>query len=102
MGGVGKINNSKFNKNMNGTIRTGGSIFPTYKPDRDRKHELTGGMRLDESGMTLRDYIATESLKVLVSATENRDFYTPASFADKAYRLADAMLVERAKTEVAK
>ncbi len=50
-----------------------------------------------EQGMSLRDYFAGKALQGLLAAPADEENMTLAGFADDAYRLADAMLVERAK-----
>lgn len=52
----------------------------------------------------LRDYFAAKALSTVVAAIMQQEGHrwSPADFAHDAYALADAMLIERAKTEAAK
>jgi hypothetical protein len=72
-----------------GTINDGGPAFPVdiscYDGDRRKLY-----------GLSLRDYFAAATLQVLVTC-HSIDADTREEFAEEAYKLADAMLAERAK-----
>lgn len=80
-------------------INDGGSAFPLYD------HHGNGQQFLAGCGMSLRDYFAAESLKAIATmvaqgmhTAQQIGMSSPeASIARDAYRLADAMLSERAK-----
>jgi hypothetical protein len=61
----------------------GGSAFPLYLPQEE------GDIRL---GMTLRDYFAGQAIRTVEARIGQ---YSPEVIAERCYRLADAMLVER-------
>lgn len=54
--------------------------------------QLSDGMMVDYSGMYLRDYFAAKALTISLSGP-----FTIEQKAREAYRIADAMLAERAK-----
>jgi hypothetical protein len=56
------------------------------------------GNSANHPGMTLRDYFAAATLQVLVTC-HSIDADTREEFAEEAYKLADAMIAERAKTK---
>lgn len=68
---------------------TGGTAFPA--------HGTMG--EIVEHGMSLRDYFAAKALSAVVGAIMPQECHrwSVADFADEAYKLADAMLAERAK-----
>ena len=69
----------------------GGPAFPLQLENRDQYH---GSFR----GMSLRDWFAGQALAG-ICAVSGIDFGGPEGTAKLAYRLADAMLAERAKTK---
>jgi len=70
--------------------------FPTTKPD-------AAGYTEQFPGMTLRDYFAAKSMAAYLSdGLTDWDDETLAYAARKAYRAADALLVERQRPECAK
>lgn len=73
----------------------GGPAFPITPPTQYSGAAGVGFSYLHSSGMSLRDWFAGQALKAATN-------YTPISAADQlaswAYRVADAMLVERRKS----
>jgi hypothetical protein len=65
--------------------KTGGPAFPAGE-----RYELKEGWQLEE-GMTLRDYFAAKAMQALIGIN-----YLEAA-PGKAYKMADAMLIERNK-----
>ena len=63
----------------------GGPAFP---------HHFTQDSVGDCKGMTLRDYFAAKAMQGMVAA-EYEDNMDPATWADEAYEVADAMLAAR-------
>jgi len=78
----------------------GGPAFPTFTPT-EQWNEQAGTYithMLPEGGMKLRDYFAAQALRFTLGASTDRDgAYDHVAAAIGAYRVADAMLVERAK-----
>ncbi|MGV2099011.1 hypothetical protein [Rhizobium sp. 21-4511-3d] len=74
-------------------IPTGGPAFPV-------ECNIVSGYR-DDSGMTLRDWFAGKALMGLMASERATDDaqYQPDMAADRAYRMADAMLAEKFKAE---
>ena len=70
--------------------KTGGSAFPTV-----------GSQYSHEEGMTLRDYFAAKAMQGIISGShENGEVhYMEEITAESAYKMADAMLVEREKQQ---
>ena len=60
---------------------------------------LGGSDRTLSPGMTLRDYFAAKALTMVSAGNEHTDMvgWDYRHFAEYAYRMADAMLAERAK-----
>lgn len=77
------------------TPNDGGEAFPTYY--HDILPEIGPVVRETHPGMTLRDYFAAAALTGLMADATNS---SPIPMnAETAYRHADAMLAERAKTK---
>jgi hypothetical protein len=75
---------------MSAKRKDGGPAFPMgYRPE---------GNSANHPGMTLRDYFAAATLQVLVTC-HSIDADTREEFAEEAYKLADAMISERAKAK---
>jgi hypothetical protein len=69
----------------------GGSAFPLVDHiDNDNNYKCA------ESGMSLRDYFAAKSMQGMVTA-EFGNTFSPEHWAEYSYKVADAMLKERAK-----
>lgn len=68
-------------------IKTGGQAFPTV-----------GSQYSHEEGMTLRDYFAAKAMQGYISSDDECE-WDPIYLASWAYRVADAMIAERAKGE---
>ena len=51
----------------------------------------------DYPGMTLRDYIAAQCINGMLAAATSWRSSTPTQWAEVAYQIADAMLIEREK-----
>ena len=62
-------------------------------------HTVDSNTRTLFVGMTLRDYFAAKALTMVSAGNEHTDMvgWDYRHFAEYAYRMADAMLVERAK-----
>ena len=76
---------------------TGGPAFPSIAPEFDGL-DSDGGERWEngpQGGMTLRDYFAGQWLATIAIGPGTA--VTPAQIATDCYRMADAMLAERAK-----
>jgi tryptophan 2,3-dioxygenase len=73
---------------------TGGPAFPVIPPDTHSYREWPA-----ESGMTLRDYFAAQSIMLAYSEAmrTNEENWTYAELAEAAYDMADAMLKARAE-----
>jgi len=69
---------------------TGGAAFPGKYQYRDSFHTLTDDY---VSGMTLRDYFAARAMSIGLEGWSDEDV------AIEAYRVADAMIAERAKEQ---
>lgn len=69
----------------------GGPAFPSSSWDRDG--EFLG----DNHGMSLRDYFAAKALQGFLANKSNPTRFNPGGDAEYVYRIADAMLAERAK-----
>ena len=78
---------------MSKSIPTGGPAFPV-------ECNIENGFR-DDTGMTLRDWFAGQALMGLMASERATDDaqYQPDVAADRAYRMADAMLAEKFKAE---
>jgi len=71
---------------------TGGAAFPgIYK----RTDAQFGQYEVDVPGMTLRDYFAAKAMQINLGFKD----WANAEIARDAYKLADAMIAERAKGE---
>jgi len=79
---------------MSTTPNDGGPAFPIPPVGTGDPRD---GMTVGSSGMTLRDYFSAVALQGL-RASPHFDS-TPEGFALESYRLADAMLAERAKAK---
>jgi len=80
---------------MSGTKagETGGPAFPFTERDGNGEHYHSHG------GMTLRDWFAGQALAGMLASEGDEGGYQPDVAADRAYRVADAMLAARlAKT----
>lgn len=71
-------------KTMEDFAKEGHSAFPSHDS------------AYSSAGMTLRDYFAAKAMQAVVSA-EYASAFGPVTWAEHAYKLADAMLAERAK-----
>jgi len=87
-------------------MKDGGPAFPTPSgharvKDYHAGHgEFEKTVAVCESGMSLRDYFAGQTLTgILANAADPRECYDV--YADRAYQMADAMLAAREKTEEA-
>ena len=69
---------------------TGGPAFPS-------EHELSDGVTLKASGLSIRDYFAAKAMAAIVIGNNADTCTMGAGCAADAYGLADAMLAERAK-----
>lgn len=69
----------------------GGTAFPS-----GNEIKLGGLMSSGHSGMTLRDYFAAKAMQSMVAA-EFAGTHAEKYWAESAYKMADAMLKERAK-----
>jgi hypothetical protein len=82
---------------------TGGQAFPDFmRLQLLRQEGLSPEMKetvyMQSSGMTLRDYFAAKALQALLTSKLADEFTaTMADMARDSYRMADAMLKERAK-----
>ena len=85
------------------TINDGGPAFPRppFTPGSSFHNSAAdaGFAATGAPGMTLRDYFAAATLQVLLSchSIHSMDSDIREEFAEEAYKLADAMLAERAK-----
>lgn len=51
-------------------------------------------------GMSLRDYIAAQALTGIIAIAQRENFFDAEAIAQDAYKVADAMLAERAKAVI--
>lgn len=64
-------------------INTGGPAFPSAHPHGQ------------EEGMTLRDYFAAKAMQARINDSKLSPMYSFEDHADRAYKMADAMLKAR-------
>ena len=77
-------------------IKDGGPAFPHGKY---MKHATTGAFdTYAHGGMSLRDHFASSALAgMLASEAADGGFYKSADVAERAYKIADAMIAQRDK-----
>lgn len=74
---------------------TGGPAFPATVRGKQEGRNMKPLQRFE--GMTLRDYFAAKAMQGAIGSTSDALDFGPEDGAAWAYRVADAMLLERAK-----